>query len=270
MTSHFAVFGHPVAHSLSPRIHELFAAQCGISLAYNTIDTGARGFKDSFETFVALGGTGANVTAPDKAAAFAYCIRHSNRALRAKSVNTLSLRNGEWYGDTTDGSGLLRDLRDRLELDLHDARVLLMGAGGAAQSVAPALLEAGVAQLVVANRTRAHAYDLIDALADETRTRACTWDELESQGVFDLVVYAAAPAEPAQCKAWPESLVSETGTFVDLNYGARALPTLTWAAKAGAKKLSDGLGMLVEQAADSFEIWHGVRPDTADVYKALR
>ncbi|QIK80933.1 shikimate dehydrogenase [Lysobacter sp. HDW10] len=270
MTAHFAVFGHPVAHSLSPRIHELFAAQCNIALAYSTTDTSTRGFKDSFETFIALGGVGANVTAPDKAAAFEFCTRHTHRALRAKSVNTLFQRNGEWQGDTTDGSGLLRDLRERLAVDLHDARVLLIGAGGAANAVAPALLDAGVSQLMVANRTRARAYDLIDALADENRTRACTIEELPSQGMFDLVVFAAAPADSAQCDAWPISMVSEGTTFIDLNYGARALPTLTWAAKAGVTRLSDGLGMLVEQAADSFEIWHGVRPETADVYAALR
>lgn len=270
MTLHFAVFGHPVAHSLSPQIHELFGKQCGISLAYSITDTAARGFKDSFETFVALGGTGANVTAPDKSAAFDFCARHSNRAMRAKSVNTLVQRNGEWFGESTDGSGLLRDLRDRLDVDLHDLRVLLIGAGGAASAVAPALLDAGIAQLVVANRTRTRAYDLIDRLGDDERTRACTLDELASQGRFDLVVYAATPADAAQCATWPTGIVSDTSTFIDLNYGARALATLTWAAQAGVTNLSDGLGMLIEQAADSFEIWHGVRPQTTEVYSALR
>lgn len=267
---HYAVLGTPVAHSLSPRIHAEFARQRGIDMLYVAIDTAADGFAVTLERFKWAGGIGANVTAPDKIAAAAAAQSLSPRARRAGAVNTLVLRDGRWHGDITDGSGLVRDLRERRDVDLFRKRVLMLGAGGAARAVAPALLDAHVAQLVVANRTRANAWDLIDHLRDGDRAIACTLEELPGIGSFDLVLNAVPPDEAGAIPDYPPSILGEDSIAIDLNYGARALPFLAWARNHGCTRTSDGLGMLVEQAADSFELWHGVRPQTEAVYSQLR
>lgn len=267
---HYAVLGAPVAHSLSPRIHAEFARQCGIDMLYVAIDTAADGFDATLERFQRAGGIGANVTAPDKIAAAAAAQSLSPRARRAGAVNTLAWRESHWHGDITDGSGLIRDLRERREVDLFHKRVLMLGAGGAARAVAPALLDADIAQLVVANRTRANAWDLVDQLHDSDRAIACTLEELPGMGSFDLVLSAVPPGEDGSIPDYPPSILGEETTAIDLNYGARALPFLAWARNHGCTRTSDGLGMLVEQAADSFELWHGVRPQTETVYTQLR
>lgn len=267
---HYAVLGTPVAHSLSPRLHAEFARQCGIDMLYVAIDTAADGFEVALARFQLAGGIGANITAPDKIAAAGAAQSLSPRARRSGAVNTLAWRENHWYGDITDGSGLIRDLRERREFDLFHKRVLLLGAGGAARAVAPALLDADIAQLVVANRTRANAWDLVDQLHDSDRAIACTLDELSGMGSFDLVLSAIPPGENAAIPDYPPTILGERCTAVDLNYGARALPFLAWARSHGCMRTSDGLGMLVEQAADSFELWHGVRPQTEAVYTQLR
>ncbi|RMH93730.1 shikimate dehydrogenase [Lysobacter pythonis] len=267
---HYAVLGHPVAHSLSPRIHAAFGRQCGVPLTYLAIDTAKAGFAITLERFAAAGGIGANVTAPDKAEAAARCDQLGHRARKAGVVNTLSLRDGRWEGDNTDGAGLVRDLRERRGLDLHDQRALLIGAGGAAHGVAPALMEAGLAQLVIANRTRHRAYDLLDRLYDPARLRACTLAELPGMGEFDLIVQATSAGHDDQLPPLPASLIGAASTCVDLNYGRAALPFLAWARAHHCANAIDGLGMLVEQAAEAFQLWHGMRPDTDPVYTQLR
>ena len=267
---HYAVLGAPVAHSLSPRIHAEFARQCGIDMLYVAIDTAADGFEATLERFRLAGGIGANVTAPDKIAAAAAAQNLSQRARRAGAVNTLAWRDNHWHGDITDGSGLVRDLRERRDFNLSRTRVLLIGAGGAARAVAPALLDADIAQLVVANRTRANAWDLVDQLHDSDRAIACTLDELQGIGNFDLVLNAVPPGEEDAIPDYPPSILGADSTAVDLNYGPRALPFIAWAKSHGCTRTGDGLGMLVEQAADSFELWHGVRPQTEAVYAQLR
>ncbi|PNS08590.1 shikimate dehydrogenase [Solilutibacter silvestris] len=266
---HYAVLGAPVAHSLSPRIHAEFARQCGIDMLYVAIDTAA-GFDVTLERFQRAGGIGANVTAPDKLAAAAAAQSLSPRARRAGAVNTLIWRDNHWFGDITDGSGLVRDLRERRDFAPFSKRVLLIGAGGAARAVAPALLDADIAQLVVANRTRANAWDLVDQLHDSERAIACTLEELPGLGSFDLVLSAVPPDEGDGVPDYPASILGDESTAIDLNYGARALPFLAWAKGHGCTRTSDGLGMLVEQAADSFELWHGVRPQTDAIYTQLR
>lgn len=267
---HYAVLGAPVLHSLSPRIHAEFARQCGIDMLYVAIDTAADGLEATLERFQRAGGIGANVTAPDKIAAAGVAQSLSPRARRAGAVNTLAWRDNHWFGDITDGSGLIRDLRERREVDLFRKRVLMLGAGGAARAVAPALLDADIAQLVVANRTRANAWDLVDQLHDSDRAIACTLEELAGMGSFDLVLGAVPPDGDGAIPDHPPSILGEDTTAIDLNYGARALPFLAWARNHGCTRTSDGLGMLVEQAADSFELWHGVRPQTEAVYTQLR
>lgn len=266
----YAVFGHPVAHSLSPRIHAAFARQCGIELEYTAIDAAPPDFAAAVAAFARAGGAGANVTLPHKAAAAALCTRLGERAARAGAVNTLIRRGDAWHGDNTDGAGLVRDLVRRHGLELRGRRLLLLGAGGAARGVAPALLDAGIGALVVANRTRANAQALAAEVANGGPVHACELAELASLGAFDLIVNATSAARADGLPALPASLATATTTAVDLGYGAAAAPFLAWAGATGIATRIDGLGMLVEQAAESFQCWHGVRPDTGSIYVALR
>lgn len=269
--SRYAVFGHPVAHSLSPRIHAAFAQQHGIALEYTAIDAAPDAFLASLEAFAAEGGRGANVTLPLKEQAFALATTLSDRARAAGAVNTLVRDDARWHGDNTDGAGLVRDLTERHGLDLRGRRVLLLGAGGSARGVAPALLDAGVLQLVVVNRTPERADALCDALGEPARAVSRYWEDLHEQGDFELIVNStSAGRDPSAAFTLPLSLVNSLTTAVDLNYGEAAIAFLAWARAAGCRNSVDGLGMLVEQAAESFALWHGVRPDTGPVYDALR
>ncbi|MGI8561389.1 MAG: shikimate dehydrogenase [Luteimonas sp.] len=265
-----ALFGHPIAHSLSPAIHAMFARQTGIALEYTAIDCEPEGFAAALEAFAARGGTGANVTLPLKEAAFALCADASDRARAAGVINTL-IRDGDgWWGDNTDGVGLLRDLRNRQALDLRERRTLLLGAGGGARGVAPSLLNAGIGDLFVVNRDGARADALVDRLGLPGRVHARYYDDLGDLGEFALIVNATSAARNSGLPKLPMSLVGTRTACVDLSYGEAAIPFLAWARAARAHDAVDGLGMLVEQAAESFKLWHGVRPDTDEAYAALR
>ena len=251
MSPRFAVFGHPVAHSLSPRIHAEFGRQLGIALHYEAIDCEPWQLASALAQFADGGGIGANLTLPHKQAGLALCARTSERARAAGAVNTLRREGEGWFGDNTDGEGLVRDLTARQGLDLRGRRVLLLGAGGAAHGVAPALLDAGVAELFIVNRHAERADALADALAQPGRGGVD--DQLEGAGVL-----------------LPFSLAASRSAAVDLSYGEAAIGFLAWARGAGCLQAIDGLGMLVEQAALAFELWHGQRPDTDAVYAQLR
>jgi len=267
----FAVFGHPIAHSLSPRIHARFAAQTGIALDYGAIDAAPEAFAAALATFAAGGGRGVNVTLPLKQAAFALCAQTSDFARRAGAVNTLSLQgDGRWRGDNTDGAGLVRDLTERHALDLRGRRGLLLGAGGAARAAAFALLDAGVAALTIVNRTPERADALADAIGDPDRAHARYWDDLGELGNFELIVNATSAGHDDAGFALPFGLVARRALCYDLSYGAAAFAFLAWARAANAGQAIDGLGMLVEQAAESFAIWHGMRPETDAVHAELR
>lgn len=270
-TVRYAVFGHPVSHSLSPRIHAAFARQTGIPLAYTAIDAPPHEFVSALDRFVGEGGKGANVTLPLKEAAFAICTRTSERARRAGAVNTLSWNDGQWHGDNTDGIGLVRDLTGRNGLDLRGRRALMLGAGGAARGVAPALLDAGVSELIVVNRTPERADALIDAMGEPDRALSRYWQDLGDIGDFGLIVNATSAArDGGEDFDLPFTLTTPRTLAVDLNYGEASIPFLAWAKAAGCRDAVDGLGMLVEQAAEAFEAWHGTRPDSDVVYAALR
>ena len=269
MSRHYAVFGHPVAHSLSPRIHAAFGRQAGINVDYRAIDAEPGQFTHALADFVAQGGAGANVTLPLKQAAFSLCDDLTERARRAGAVNTL-VRNGDtWHGDNTDGVGLVRDLTDRQALDLRARRTLLLGAGGAARGVAPALLDAGIGDLYIVNRTPQRADALADALGDPDRVHPRYWTDLQALGDFDMIVNATSAAREGVIPTLPRSIVGRRCVAVDLSYGEAAIPFLAWARAAGCTHAIDGLGMLVEQAAESFARWHGVRPETDEVYDLL-
>lgn len=269
MGKHYAVFGTPISHSLSPRIHAAFARQAGIDLDYVAIEAGGDDFIDKLAAFAARGGLGANVTLPLKEAAFALCGVGSDRACRAGAVNTL-VRDGDgWRGDNTDGIGLVRDLTDRHGLDLRARRTLLIGAGGAARGVAPALLDAGIGEMVVVNRTPERADALADALAEPGRVQPRYLGDVAALGEFDLIVNATSAGRGGALPALPRALVGRRTAAVDLSYGEAAIPFLAWARANGCHDAIDGLGMLVEQAAESFAIWHGVRPETDAVHAEL-
>jgi shikimate dehydrogenase len=268
----YAVFGHPIGHTQSPRIHQLFAAQFDIALGYEAIDAAPEAFADAVRRFFDdAGGHGANVTLPHKGAAFALADERSEAAVRAGCANVLTrLDDGRLAAHNTDGAGLVRDLTERHGIDLRDRDMLLLGAGGAARGVAWSLLDAGVASLTIVNRTPATADALADAIGEPARVRTRYWQDLGGIGSFDLIVNATSAGVLHQSLGLPFSLAGTRAVCCDLAYGEAAIPFLAWAEAAGAYRALDGLGMLVETAADAFELWHGRRPDTEPVYQALR
>ena len=268
---HFAVFGHPIEHSLSPRIHAHFAAATGVPLRYVAIDAPPQTFAAQLAGFAAGGGAGANVTLPLKQDAFALCAQTSDFARRAGAVNTLTaMDDGRWRGDNTDGPGLVRDLTERHALDLRGRRGLLLGAGGAARAIAFALLDAGVSELTIVNRSPERADALADAIGQPARVRSRYWGDLPNCGNFELIVNATSAGHGSGELSLPFSLVARRALCCDLSYGAAAFAFLGWARAAGAGQAIDGLGMLVEQAAESFALWNGVRPHTEAIYGELR
>jgi shikimate dehydrogenase len=260
----YAVIGHPVAHSKSPWIHAQFARATNEDIAYGAIDAPAEGFVAAVEKFRAAGGKGLNVTLPFKEQAFHYCAGCTERAAAAQAVNTLLLDREQPFGDNTDGVGLVRDLTANLGCSLAGAQVLLLGAGGAAQGVLGPLAAAGAAALVVANRTRARAEALAARVPGAV---ACGFDGLAGRA-FDLVVNATSAGLSGELPRLPQGLFRPGALAYDMIYG-RDTEFLAMARAAGAAT-SDGLGMLVEQAAESFFVWRGVRPDTSAVLAALR
>jgi shikimate dehydrogenase len=269
LASRYAVFGQPIAHSLSPRIHAMFGAQLGIDIDYRAIEASYDDFAASLVQFAEDGGRGANVTLPLKQEALAVCGGVSERARRCASVNTLIREGDMWRGDSTDGVGWLRDLRTRCAFDPAGRSCLLIGAGGAARAIAFALADAGAKSLSITNRTFARGDVLAQAVDTLVRSNTIAWDELDSAGSFDLVINATAAGHARVALDLPDTLVSPATLAYDLSYGEAAGAFLLWASTRGARAC-DGLGMLVEQAAESFAIWHGAKPDTAPVYDALR
>ena len=263
MRDRYAVVGNPVAHSRSPEIHAQFARATGQELEYGRIEAPLDGFEAAADAFRSQGGKGLNVTLPFKEAAFRYCSRVSARAGSAEVVNTLAFDGAEVFGDTTDGAGLVADLVRNLGIDLQGKRVLLMGAGGAARGVVQPLLEAGIAHLLIANRTVSRA----TRLGERFGVRACGYEALQGK-TFDVIVNATSAGLTSEAPRLPDSLFTPATLAYDMVYG-RETPFLAQAHRSGART-SDGLGMLVEQAAESFLIWRGVRPETRPVLARLR
>lgn len=268
MAERYAVIGHPVSHSKSPGIHRAFARATGQDIEYVALEAPLDGFSRALDAFRANQGKGANVTLPFKEQALAYCTgcagRISERALRAGAVNTLSFEGGHCQGDNTDGAGLVRDLTRNLGVALQAKRVLLMGAGGAARGVVQPLLEEGVARLVVVNRTAARARQLADRFPGVV---GCGYKDLPAEG-FDVVVNATSAGLKGELPELPAACFGPGAFAYDMVYG-RETPFMAFARQRGAQ-VSDGIGMLVEQAAESFRIWRGILPDTAPVLADLR
>ncbi|QTP60450.1 shikimate dehydrogenase [Billgrantia antri] len=267
MTDRYCVFGNPISHSKSPTIHAAFAAQTGETIDYTAIAAPLDDFAGAWRRFTAEGGRGANVTVPFKEEAFRLCDTLSRRAQRAGAVNTLLLgKNGQTYGDTTDGIGLVRDL-ERHAVTLAGARLLVLGAGGAVRGVLEPLLAAKPASLFVANRTAEKAEALASDFRDLGAISGGGFDSIS--GPFDLVINGTSASLAGDLPPLPDDLFVGGATAYDMMYGAEPTVFLQWAGERGARGV-DGLGMLVEQAAESFFQWRGKRPDTAPVLEMLR
>ncbi len=264
----YAVFGHPVGHSLSPRIHRRFADETAQQIEYERREPPLDGFADAIAQFRTEGGQGANITVPFKEEAWSLADQRSERAERAGAVNTFICGEG-LYGDNTDGEGLINDLRNNLGVGLAGKRILLVGAGGAARGVLAPLLAEQPASLVVANRTADKARILAKAFDDIGQIEGCGLNDLDGER-FEVVINATSSGLDDEAPALPESIVAEGATAFDMVYGAEPTPFLRWAKDHGAYRLRDGLGMLVEQAAASFELWRRIRPATEPVIEALR
>jgi len=265
----YLVIGNPVAHSRSPEIHSHFARQTGQSISYGRLLVEPGDFARAAAAFFSGDGCGANVTLPFKGDAYAYAESRTDRAEEAQAVNTLLRRgDGVIVGDNTDGAGLVRDLIVNLGCPLAGRRILIVGAGGAARGVVGPLLREQPAELVVANRTASRA----EALA----RRFGQWGPIRGRGLgpvdgpFDIVIHASSSGTRGEAPALPAGAIGPATFAYDMAYGASAAPFAALALAGGAGSIADGLGMLVEQAAESFELWRGVRPLTAPVIAQLR
>ena len=266
MSDSYCVIGNPVAHSKSPVIHAAFAKQTGQALRYGRELAPLDGFVAHVQGLIAAGFLGANVTVPFKLDAARLATSLSARAQAAGAVNTLSFIDGAILGDNTDGPGLVADIVRNAGVDLTGRRVLLLGAGGAARGVVLPLLQAGSVAIVVANRTRATGDALVADFAD-ARVSACEYGDIA--GVFDVVVNATSASLAGGLPPVPAAAFGAGTLALDMMYAARPTPFMDFAAGHGAS-VRDGLGMLVEQAAEAFALWRGMRPDTAPVLALLR
>ena len=266
----YAVMGNPIAHSKSPRIHSLFAEQTGEAIHYTAIQVDPGGFEQAVGNFIASGGKGLNITVPFKQEAWQLVDSRSERAARAGAVNTIKIENSKLFGDNTDGIGLVNDLVNNNSIILKHKRILLMGAGGAARGVLVPLLEKDPALLVIANRTESRARDLAKEFSDLGQVQGCGYDETLAAQQFDVVINATAASLQGELPPLPEGILADAACCYDMMYGAKPTPFMEWAERQGASTILDGLGMLVEQAAESFTLWRGVRPETLAVIKLLR
>jgi shikimate dehydrogenase len=265
----YAVVGHPVGHSKSPLIHRCFARQTGQHLDYVRIDIPPGQFEERLRDFHARGGLGVNVTLPYKLEAFEFADRLTGRARSAGAVNTLAWRtDGIVLGDNTDGAGLVADLENNLGIALSGRRILLLGAGGAARGALGPLLERKPSGLVIANRTVEKALALADQFGAAGNVSASAFDALT--GRFDIIINATSASLAGEVPPVPETVVGADTVCYDMMYRKGLTVFLRWATERGAGVLADGAGMLVEQAAESFELWRGVRPDTGAALAEIR
>ena len=269
MPDRYAVMGHPIAHSKSPFIHRRFAAETGEPVAYDALHVELDGFREAVERFRAEGGRGLNVTIPFKEEAFALASRRTVRAERAGAVNTLWFEEADICGDNTDGIGLVRDLTSNLAVEIRGRSVLVLGAGGAARGVVGPLLDASPRGLVIANRTPSRAVQLAGRFAGQGPVSTVAFEALAAEG-FDVVVNATAASLTGDLPPLPPGILRAGGVAYDTAYAAQPTPFVRWGAGEGAAVATDGLGMLVEQAAESFRLWRGREPRTRPVIDALR
>ena len=265
----YAVIGFPVAHSWSPFIHGLFARQTGHNLTYSRLEVPPEALTDKVVEFFAAEGKGLNVTLPHKQAACLIARQRTPRAEMAGAVNTLVLRNDGVFGDNTDGAGLIADLTRNLSFDLKGTRVLLLGAGGAARGVLGPLLETDPEYVEIANRNADRAAELAREYSTLGTVHGCGFDGI-AESTFDLVLNATSASLQDTIPPIPPSVIAPTTLCYDMAYGKGDTAFTRWCKSAGAGRAETGWGMLVEQAAESFLLWRGVKPDTAPVIAAVK
>ncbi|MEH6453863.1 MAG: shikimate dehydrogenase [Psychromonas sp.] len=264
----YAVFGNPIKQSKSPFIHTLFAAQTAQNMVYKSIEAPVDNFADTLKQFFSSQGKGCNITAPFKEQAFLFAQQLTERAQLAGAVNTLKLTDdGIIIGDNTDGAGLVLDLRNN-HINLDGARILLIGSGGAARGVCANLLAESPKQIVITNRTFSKAQTLASIFDKLGSISACEMDQLS--GEFDLIINSTSASLHGQIPQISSHLIRPETAIYDMMYSAQATPFNAWAKQQGARKIVDGLGMLVGQAAESFAIWRAVKPSSKQVLTELR
>jgi len=265
----YGLMGHPVGHSWSPFIHGMFARQSGASLSYKLYDVPADKFRAAALEFFTSGGRGLNVTVPHKRAAAELVNRMTGRAERAGAVNTIVMQSGnELLGDNTDGAGLIADLLTNLGFELADRSVLVLGAGGATRGIVAPLLQSGAASLVIANRTAERAVELASEFADLGVVSGCGFAQIDPEPV-DLLINATSASLQGEVPPIPPEVIGPRTLCYDMAYGKGDTSFTLWASANGASLAQKGWGMLVEQAAESFNLWRGIRPDTKPVLEAL-
>jgi shikimate dehydrogenase len=273
MTDRYAVIGNPIAHSKSPQIHAEFALQTGEDISYAAILAPLSDFEKTVRDFIAGGGKGMNVTLPFKQQAYAMCNELTERAQLAGAVNTLSFSDGKIIGDTTDGKGLIRDIIGNLGFDIEGKSVLVIGAGGAARGTLAPLLRCNPSRLVIANRTHAKAAELARLISPldkkQKHIEAKTFEQLANEK-FDLLINATSASLNNALPDMPKNIQLNQTLIYDMMYAKMPTSFMKFAIERGSKHVSDGLGMLVEQAAESFFVWRNVRPETKAVLKRMR
>ena len=271
MSDRYAVFGNPVGHSRSPDIHAAFATQTGETLEYTKQHIEAGTFSACARSFFASGGKGLNITLPFKTDAFEFADTLTERARRAGAVNTLIKNNdGTVLGDNTDGVGMVRDITENLHWKIAEQQILILGAGGAVRGVLEPLLTQQPSKVVIANRTVEKAMQLANDFSDLGNVLGSGFDELEKLSPFDLVINGTSASLSGELPPLPENLMAENACAYDMMYAAKPTVFMQWMSQHGISRITDGLGMLVEQAAESFYLWRGVRPETRTLIQNLR
>ncbi len=261
--------GYPVSHSRSPVIHRLFAAQTGQHIRYEALQVPPEKLESAIAQFRRTGGKGLNITVPHKTAAVAVADNLTQRAEVAGAVNTLIFDGDTARGDNTDGIGLIRDLVQNLGVSLEGANILILGAGGATRGIVQPLLESRVSSVMIANRTLGRAEELVEHFSSYGPVYACGFDDVPPTVHYNLILNATSAGLTGDAPPYPARAVTPTTFCYDLSYGLKATPFAEWASTQGAARSVMGWGMLVEQAAESFYLWRGVRPDTEPVLKQL-
>ena len=266
----YAVFGNPIKHSKSPQIHTLFAQQTKQSLVYSAELADIGQFDKAVKDFIKDNGKGLNITVPFKEDAWQLADLHSERAKRAGAVNTLKLeQDGTLYGDTTDGIGLVTDLIQNHHVEIKDTSILIIGAGGAVRGIIQALLEQHPASILITNRTKQKAVQLAKDFSDLGNIDGCGLDET-GDASFDIIINGTSASLQGDLPPLPGSIFNKHSCSYDMMYAAQATVFMRWSSNNGAEQVFDGLGMLVEQAAESFYLWRGVKPETNTVIKDIR
>lgn len=270
MTDRYAVFGNPIAHSKSPDIHRQFAITTGQDISYEKKLVVLDGFDAAVKKFFSEGGKGLNITVPFKLEAYALSQKLSKRARQAGAVNTLLVeKTGEISGDNTDGIGMVTDMLENHHWLLTGKKILILGAGGAVRGILGPLLETNPDMVVIANRTEEKAKNLAQAFSRQGNVQAVSYDQIPPHP-FDIIINGTSASLAGELPPLPTACAGAKTACYDMMYAAELTPFLAWAKNQGVTELADGLGMLVEQAAESFRLWRGVKPDTRAVIASLR